>query len=144
MTNPEIFSENAIRNIALVNEHVCEKRPELIGADQEKLPEIFQMVNRRYRIPDKRKRIVRKAAHILAGIIFHQPFKNGNKTTAEIIMKHFLKLNGYQLPIRTKKERREWIKLEVDISPIILFEDQYDIALKKAEDHLLRYIEDLR
>jgi prophage maintenance system killer protein len=144
MTNPEIFSENAIKNIALINEHVCRRRPELIGVDHELLRQIFANVNNNNDIPDKRKRIVRKAAHILAGIIFYQPFKNGNKTTAEIIMKHFLTMNDYRLPIRTDKESREWIKLEIDISPLILFENQYDIALSKAENHLLLNIEDLK
>ncbi|MBS1267576.1 MAG: hypothetical protein MAG458_00280 [Nitrosopumilus sp.] len=118
MVNTEIFSQKAIKNIPAVNKHICEKRPEPFGVDDSSLlPQIFERVNNHNDIPDKRKRVITKASHLFAGIIFVQPFKNGNKTTAEIITKYFLQQNGYKLPIRTEQDSLELIELEVSISP---------------------------
>lgn len=141
--NKEKFSQTAIKNIILVNQHICKHRPEKHGFDKKSLDEIFFNVNSHNEVRDKRKRIVKKASHILAGIIFHQPFTNGNKTTAETIMKYFLKINGYHLPIRTEEDSQYLIDLEVNMSPLKLFEDQYKKAFEMAEEYLLRNIEDL-
>ena len=38
---------------------------------------IFERVNQDYNIPNKKVRLIKRASHILAGIVFEQPFKNG-------------------------------------------------------------------
>ena len=139
----ENFSEIAISNIILVNQHICKHRPEIHNVDIQSLNNIFLNVNQHNEIKDKRKRIVKKSSHLFAGIIFHQPFTNGNKTTAETIMKYFLKINGYQLPMQNEEDSQNMITLEVSISPLKLFEDQYDVAFEMTYDYLIRNIEDL-
>lgn len=141
--NKEKFSQSAIKNIILVNQHICKHRPEPHGVSEQLLNKIFSDVNENNEIKDKRKRVIKKASHILSGIIFHQPFTNGNKTTAETIMKYFLKINGYHLPMRSDEDSQNLINLEVSISPLCLFEDQYNKAFEMAENYLLRNIEDV-
>lgn len=139
----EKFSQTAINNIILVNQHICKHRPEIYNVNRKLLNDIFLNVNKHNEISDKRKRIVKKASHLFAGIIFYQPFTNGNKTTAETIMKYFLNINEYQLPMQSEEESQNIINLEVGISPLNLFEDQYDLAFEMAYDYLVRNIEDL-
>ena len=71
MVNHEIFSENAIKNISSINKHVVEKRPESFGVDDPSLiTKIFERVNQYYHIPNKKVRLIKRASHVLAGIIF--------------------------------------------------------------------------
>ncbi len=135
MVNHEIFSPNAIENISLINKHVVEKRPESFGVDDPSIiKKIFERVNQDYNIPNKKVRLIKRASHILAGIVFEQPFKNGNKATAYIVTQHYLKINGFAFPISISDD--ELIQLLESISPLFLNEDQFDIAFSKVEDFL--------
>ncbi len=135
MVNHEIFSENAIKNISSINKHVVEKRPESFGVDDPSLiTKIFERVNQYYHIPNKKVRLIKRASHVLAGIIFEQPFKNGNKSTAYIVTQHYLKINGLTFSANISDD--EVIQLLESISPLFLNEDQYDIAFSSAEDFL--------
>ncbi|MCE2507488.1 MAG: Fic family protein [Nitrosopumilaceae archaeon] len=135
MVNHEIFSENAIKNISSINKHVVEKRPESFGVDDPSLiTKIFERVNQYYHIPNKKVRLIKRASHVLAGIIFEQPFKNGNKSTAYIVTQHYLKINGLTFSANISDD--EVIQLLESISPFFLNEDQYDIAFSSAEDFL--------
>ena len=135
MVNHEIFSENAIKNISSINKHVVEKRPESFGVDDPSLiTKIFERVNQYYHIPNKKVRLIKRASHVLAGIIFEQPFKNGNKSTAYIVTQHYLKINGLTFSANISDD--EVIQLLESISPLFLNEDQYDVAFSSAEDFL--------
>ncbi len=39
-------------------------------------------------------------------IAYNQPFNNGNKATAYVITKYYLRKNGYALALKTKEEEK--------------------------------------
>ena len=135
MVNHEFFSPEAIKNISLINKHVIEKRPESFGIDDHTLlPKIFARVNQNYDLSNKNMRLIKRASHILAGIIFEQPFKNGNKATAFIVTQHYLKINGISFVVDISDEAL--IQLLESVSPLFLNEDQYDTAFSTIESFL--------
>ncbi|BDQ31210.1 hypothetical protein NZNM25_02110 [Nitrosopumilus zosterae] len=137
MVNYEIFSPDAIKNISLINKHVVEKRPESFGVDDPSIiTKIFERVNQYFHIPDKKIRVIKRASHLLAGIVFEQPFKNGNKSTAFIVTQHYLKINGFVFSVDISDD--ELIQLLESVSPLFLNEDQYNIAFSTVEEFLIR------
>lgn len=140
MVNYEIFSPDAIKNISLINKHVVEKRPESFGVDDPSIiTEIFERVNQYFHIPNKKIRVIKRASHLLAGIVFEQPFKNGNKSTAFIVTQHYLKINGFVFSVNVSDD--ELVQLLESVSPLFLNEDQYDIAFSTVEEFLTRIID---
>lgn len=139
MVNYEIFSPDAIKNISLINKHVVKKRPESFGVDDPSIiTEIFERVNQYFHIPNKKIRVIKRASHLLAGIVFEQPFKNGNKSTAFIVTQHYLKINGFIFSVNVSDD--ELVQLLESVSPLFLNEDQYDIAFSTVEEFLTRII----
>lgn len=139
MSTYEIFSLDAIKNISLINKHVVEKRPESFGVDDPSIIiKIFERVNQFYHIPNKKNRLIKRASHLLAGIIFEQPFKNGNKATAFIVTQHYLKINELSFSVNISDD--DLIQLLESISPLFLNEDQYDIAFSIVENFLNKFI----
>lgn len=47
----------------------------------------------------------------MAGIAYHKPFNNGNKATAFVITKHYLRKNGFKLILQTKNDEKELFDL---------------------------------
>jgi prophage maintenance system killer protein len=92
---------NAMDTI-IVNRKFCEDLGEPYGLDH---PEILQKILDEYRthdsIEDEKEKVIQKATCLLAGLVFYQPFKNGNKRTSlsisRIMMKtHHHTINGYE------------------------------------------------
>ncbi len=79
MNVSESFSPEEVELMILENMMTVEARRELFGIDREILSFIINNVNSFNDIANKRTRIVKKAAHLLGGISFEQPFKEGNK-----------------------------------------------------------------
>ena len=71
--------------------------------------DVFDNVNSFNDIADRRERIIRKSAHILGGLAWTQPFSNGNKRTALSVTIYFLRKNGYDIPIKNKKKKRNYL-----------------------------------
>ena len=95
---PELFSDASIEYVIELNDIICEQRPEPSGIDDiETFYDIFRMVNGFARESDSKIRIIKKSATLLSGIVWGQPFKNGNKATATATTKYFLRKNGYYL-----------------------------------------------
>ncbi len=88
---PDIFTGDVIENIVELNKHITTHRNEPFGLDDTEIfYETFRNVNEFTSIPDPRTRIIKKAATLLSGIVWGQPFKNGNKATASAVTKYFL------------------------------------------------------
>jgi len=139
----DIFSENAIKNIPLINKHIVEKRPEEHGIDDpDILPRIFARVNGHQNSVNRRERIINMATDIMAGIIFEQPFKNGNKATAMVLSQHFLKEHGFVIPLMVSDN--ELVELLESVSPLYLSEDKYDIAFTKVRNFLSKNIVEIK
>ncbi|WP_420546148.1 Fic family protein [Nitrosopumilus sp.] len=141
----EVFSKKAIQNIVKVNEHICKHRGEEHGVDDKDLLElIFNDVNSHNDIENKKARIIEKASYLLGGIIYEQPFKNGNKATADAITDYFLRNNGYELPIRTEEESNALIQLELEISPLHTMDGQKHTIFPKLRKFLCLKIVELK
>lgn len=103
----ECFLPEEIEEIISFNEELVTKRGELFGINREELVKIFDHVNNFDEIIDRKERIIRKAAWILGGISFFQPFHDGNKETALSLTILFLRRNHYDLPIQNQLDKRE-------------------------------------
>lgn len=136
----EFVSKNIIDNIIKANKHLVQHRGESFGVNKEKLLDVINTVNTTNAPADndiirtlfKRKRTIKKASLLLAGITYHQPFNNGNKATAFVITKHFLRKNGYSLSLKTIEEEKELFLL---LERIVLKFEGMDIA-SEAEAYL--------
>lgn len=56
-----------------------------------------------------------KAAYLLGGISWSQPFSGGNKRTAFVCADTILRLNGFRLSIESKNEQEYLRKLLLEI-----------------------------
>ena len=107
----ENFSDELIKDIIRGNEHIVGHRKESFGVNAERIEWVFSKVNSFNDVKDKRTRIIKKATAVLAGITWQQPFNNGNKTTAVIVTKYFLRKHGFDLRLSTETEEDELIDL---------------------------------
>ncbi len=105
----EIFNSDLLKNVIRVNYHIVKHRGEKFGCVIERLLDVFDNVNSFNDIADRRERIIRKSAHILGGLAWTQPFSNGNKRTALSVTIYFLRKNGYDIPIKNKKKKRNYL-----------------------------------
>ena len=118
----EIFSDESIEYVIELNEMICEQRPEPSGLDDmEIFYEIFRKANGFSNESDPKTRIIKKSATLLSGIVWGQPFKNGNKATATATTKYFLRKNGYYLLWGNDAEERCYYDLLYKTS--LKFED---------------------
>ncbi len=58
--------------------------------------------------------IIRQAATLVYGLVKNHPWTGGNKRTATMLMRIFLRLNGYQLTAITKEEVEMILAVESD------------------------------
>ncbi|MBM3903944.1 MAG: Fic family protein [Thaumarchaeota archaeon] len=136
----EFISKTLIDNIIKANKHLVQHRGESFGVNEEKLSDVINTVNTTNVPADndvtralfKRKRIIKKASLLLAGIAYNQPFNNGNKATSYVITKHYLRKNGYSLILKTKEEEKE---LFVLLDTIVMKFEGEDIV-SDAETYL--------
>jgi prophage maintenance system killer protein len=81
---------------------------EAVNVNQDKLKEILTTVN-------KQENLIMKAAYLLGGISWSQPFSGGNKRTAFVCADTILRLNGFRLSIESKNEQEYLRKLLLEI-----------------------------
>lgn len=108
----ETFSPKDVEHIITFNQIRVDDRGDLFEVDEDCLQKIFNRMNRYNHINDKRKRIIKKATRILAGITHYQPFGDGNKETALAITRIFLRRNGFFLILRTPDDEEEVYDLQ--------------------------------
>jgi prophage maintenance system killer protein len=133
----ESFSPEEVELLILENKITVDGRQEVFGVDREILSQIIDNVNSFNNILDKKTRMLKKAAHLLGGVSFHQPFKEGNKETALAWTILFLRRNGFNLPIQNTTEKKEIYDLLVRTS--FKFEGD-DTIIKDVEEYLRRTI----
>lgn len=133
----EIFSEELLKNVIRANHHIVNHRKEKFGCVLERLLNVFNKVNSFNDIVDRKERIIKKAAHILGGLTWSQPFSNGNKRTALTISIYFLRKNGFDLPIMSKGEEKELF----DLLEKTIFKDESDeTIISEVEDYLSKKV----
>ena len=135
---PDIFTGKVIENIIELNKVIVERRKEPFGLDdRDVFYDTFRNANEFNTISDPRTRIVKKASTLLSGLVWGQPFKNGNKATATAVTTYFLQKNGFDLKFANKKEKQEYFQLleataykpEGDLS---IYPDIEDYLMKKV------------
>jgi len=133
----ENFSQEFISDIINVNRFLVAGRRESFDVSLERLHKVFDFVNEPIHISDDRVRIIVRAARILGGITFEQPFNNANKTTATTVTVDFLRSNGYDLPIINESDEEEHIELLE--KTLYKFEGDHTI-ISEVEEYLLRKV----
>ena len=129
----EDFSPTEVEDVILDNQDLVEGRGECFSVDREILNQIFNNMKSSNEIDDKRTRIIKKSAHLLAGISYYQPFREGNKETALSLTISFLRRNGLILPLNTKKEKKDIYEILVGTS--LKFENDRTIV-NEVEEYL--------
>ena len=107
----EIFSENDIQEVIDANKLIVSYDNEPHGVSLDVLDDIFKLVNSFNDVKPGRDRIVKKATHILAGISYNQPFKEGNRRTSYYVLKSFLGRNLFILRFYNSKQEDEFTDL---------------------------------
>jgi prophage maintenance system killer protein len=129
----ETFSPFEIEQMILDNKRAVERRGEHFDVDGEILSHIFSNVNSFNDIIDKRARIIKKAAHLLGGISYCQPFNETNKETALAWTILFLRRNGFHLIIQNTNEKKDIYDLIY--KTLMKFEDDSTI-ISEIEDYM--------
>lgn len=102
-----LTSEDIENNIISFNREIMEKDKELFKVDLDDLYAILNRMNHYNNIEDRRKRVIKKATRILAGITRYQPFHEGNRRTAIAAAISYLQQNGYDLRMITFVDQEE-------------------------------------
>lgn len=137
MSSAEQFIDSEIQEIVKFNIKIVKERNERQGVNLDRLNEIFSFANSINPDiePDRKKRILKKAARIISGITWLQPFDNGNKSTALASGKMFLNRNGFDLSINNKQIyfllERISMKFENDSS---IYSEMEEFLFKKVFD----------
>ena len=137
MSSAEQFIDSQIQEIVKFNIKIVKERNERQGVNLDRLNEIFSFANSINPDiePDRKKRILKKAARIISGITWLQPFDNGNKSTALASGKMFLNRNGFDLSINNKQIyfllERISMKFENDSS---IYSEMEEFLFKKVFD----------
>lgn len=137
MSSAEQFIDSQIQEIVKFNIKIVKERNERQGVNLDRLNEIFSFANSINPDiePDRKKRILKKAARIISGITWLQPFDNGNKSTALASGKMFLNRNGFDLSINNKQIyfllERISMKFENDSS---IYSEREEFLFKKVFD----------
>jgi CRISPR/Cas system CSM-associated protein Csm2 small subunit len=66
------LTPDEVEEMIIDNKEIVEKRGQPFAVDIEILSEIIEQVNSFDNIQDKRERIIKKVAHLLGGIAYHQ------------------------------------------------------------------------
>lgn len=95
------------------NKKIVESRGESFDVDYHVIKKIVARMDKFDNIANRRTRIVKKAATIMAGICFDQPFFEGNKETALDATIGYLNNNSFDLKDKSQKEKKEIYELLV-------------------------------
>ena len=71
-------------------------------------------------------------------IVFEQPFNNANKATSTASMINFLRLNGYELDLRSETEQDKLLQILNDI--MYLFEGESQKGVITVKEFLKRHV----
>jgi prophage maintenance system killer protein len=131
----EVFSDIQIEAIIRDNKRLVEQRGQPFCVIRDKLEDIFSNVNSHNNIQNKKERIIRKAAHILGGITYQQPFCEGNRETALAYTILFLRDNGFDLPLDKQEDKQE----VYDLLHKTVFKDELDpTIITEIEQYLTK------
>jgi len=116
------FEDSDIQYIIDWNKEETNQRKESFGVKIDLLQEIIEKVNLASDITNDDERMLQQSSLLIGLIVFWQPFNNANKATAMASANHFLRLNGYELDLKSDSVQDELLEILNDI--MYLFEDE--------------------
>lgn len=133
----ENFSDIQIEAIIRDNKRLVEQRGEPFCIVKDRLDKIFSNVNSHNDMQNKRERMIRKAAFLLGGITYQQPFCDGNRETALAHTILFLNDNGFDLSLDKQEDKQEVF----DLLNRTIFKDELDpTIITEVEQYLTRRV----
>ena len=114
-------------DVIIVNQQFCKQLDEPYGLDYpEQLEKIVNEINNYNKLQNDKEKAILKMTCLLVGLVFGQPFKNGNKRTSValsllIIRSHDYDIKDYQIETQQKKfyELLEKTMLKMDGDPTV-------------------------
>jgi prophage maintenance system killer protein len=95
-------------DIIVVNRQFCEQLGESYGLDYpEKLQEIVDEINSYNKLDDNKEKAIQKACCLMTGLVFDQPFKNGNKRTSVAISLLLMRIHNYDIDEYKQEEKQK-------------------------------------
>ena len=95
-------------NVIVVNRQFCKQLGEQYGLDYpEKLQEIVDEVNSYSNLEDDREKAIQKACCLMKGLVFDQPFKNGNKRTAVALSLLLMRTHHHDIEGYAQKDKQK-------------------------------------
>ncbi len=104
------FFEGVLRpmDVIVVNRQFCKQLDEQYGLDH---PDILQRIldefNGYNKLDDDKEKAVQKACCLMVGLVFDQPFKNGNKRTSVAISLLMMRIHHYDIEGYKQEEKQE-------------------------------------
>lgn len=100
-------------DIIIVDRYFCKNSNEVYGLDH---PDILQKILDEYNtydtLDDQKEKAVQKACCLMEGLVFGQPFKNGNKRTSFAVSRVMMKVHGYAIEgYETEVKQEEFYNL---------------------------------
>lgn len=95
-------------DVILVNRQFCKQLDEPYGLDYpEILQKIVDEINSYNKLEDDKEKAIQKAACLLIGLVFDQPFKNGNKRTSLAISLLLMRIHHHDIEEYGNKEKQK-------------------------------------
>jgi prophage maintenance system killer protein len=95
-------------DIIVVNQQFCRQLNEPYGLDYpEKLQEIVDEINSYNKLADEKEKAIQKACALLVGLVFSQPFKNGNKRTSVALSLILMRIHHHDLQGYKQEEKQK-------------------------------------
>lgn len=95
-------------DVIVVNKQFCMQLDEPYGLDYPNiLQKILDEFNEYDKLEDDKEKAIQKACCLLVGLVFEQPFKNGNKRTSVAISLLMMKIHHYDIKGYEQEEKQE-------------------------------------
>jgi len=95
-------------DLIVVNRQFCEQSNEQYGLDH---PDILQQIldefNGYNKLNDDKEKAIQKACCLMVGLVFDQPFKNGNKRTSVSISLLIMRIHNYDIDGYRNEEKQK-------------------------------------
>jgi prophage maintenance system killer protein len=127
------YPDPSLHQIILANKQITKRSNEPFGLDHpDNLKSILLEMASFNTITDKKERVIKKVSCLITGIVFDQPFKNGNKRTALAVAVLFIRNSGLSFYFGNKGQRKEIFDILERTS--LRFEDEKQTALNEIEN----------